>query len=117
MKVIVAGSRGAFDRSFVWYVLQHSPFPIAEIVCGGARGVDTLGKSYGDNNNIPVKTFLAKWNDYGKKAGFIRNKEMAEYADALILIWDGSSPGSALMKKIWLEMHGSDNLYEVIYNP
>jgi hypothetical protein len=41
--------------------------------------------------------FPAKWDKYGKAAGPLRNREMAAYADALILVWDGKSRGSANM--------------------
>jgi hypothetical protein len=34
---------------------------------------------------------------YGKSAGPIRNRAMAEYAGALIAIWDGSSRGTLNM--------------------
>jgi hypothetical protein len=50
-------------------------------------------------NDIPVKYFPANWEAYGPKAGPLRNQEMANYADALILIWDGQSPGSRDMLK------------------
>ena len=72
---------------------------VTEIVCGMAKGVDTHGEKFAKINNIPVKYFPANWNEHGKRAGFIRNAEMGDYADALILIWDGKSKGSAHMKK------------------
>jgi hypothetical protein len=40
----------------------------------------------------------ARWDTEGKAAGPKRNKRMAEAADALILVWDGKSKGSASMK-------------------
>lgn len=44
-----------------------------------------------------------KTNRYGYKydalAGFRRNEEMAKYADALICIYNGNSPGSTDMLK------------------
>ena len=49
------------------------------------------------NNNIPLKMFYPNWDRYGKSAGMIRNKEMAEYAEALIAIWDRRSKGTKHM--------------------
>ena len=53
---------------------------------GGARGVDTLGAKYGQAYNIPVQYFIPDWDTLGKGAGFIRNQQMADYADCLIAI-------------------------------
>lgn len=39
----------------------------------------------------------ADWTTYGKKAGYIRNEAMAEKADAVIVFWDGKSPGAGHM--------------------
>lgn len=44
-----------------------------------------------------MKVFPADWNKYGKKAGPIRNKKMANYAEALLAIWDGKSCGTKNM--------------------
>jgi len=101
MKVIIAGSRTITDISMVHRTVIASGWSqqIAEVVCGGAKGVDTLGEQLAFENKVPVKYFPADWNAHGKSAGFMRNKQMADYADALILVWDGSSKGSAHMKE------------------
>lgn len=39
----------------------------------------------------------ADWDLYGKSAGFKRNVQMAEYADALVAFWDGASSGTKHM--------------------
>lgn len=70
---------------------------ISEIVSGGALGVDKLGEKFAKKFDIPLKIMLANWKKYDKMAGMIRNREMAEYGDALILCWDGLSRGSANM--------------------
>jgi hypothetical protein len=62
------------------------PFVITEVVEGGATGIDRLAREWAQGNNVPIKTFEAKWDTYGKGAGPIRNREMALYADALIAI-------------------------------
>lgn len=100
MKVIIAGSRQA-EYHHVGKALFECPFKqeITEVVCGCAKGADTHGRSWADKLKIPVKSFPANWDLYGKSAGPIRNEEMAKYAEALILVWNGRSPGSANMLK------------------
>lgn len=97
MKVIIAGSRTIEDYELLEYVIKQSGFNITEIVSGGASGVDTLAERYAKENNIIFTKFAAPWNLYGKAAGPIRNRIMAEYADALIAIWDGESSGTRNM--------------------
>ena len=65
-----------------------------EIVSGGARGVDELAKRYAKLNKIPYTEFLADWDEHGKAAGPIRNKQIAEYCDEAIAIPYGVSKGT-----------------------
>ena len=97
MKVIVAGDRNEHDREKVFMAIRSSGFEITEIVSGGASGVDFYGEAYAHSKEIPLKVFKADWKAYGKSAGPIRNGQMAFYADALIAVWDGSSPGTKNM--------------------
>lgn len=97
MKVIIAGSRHIEDWTQVHEAIVKSGFLVTEVVCGGAAGVDTIGESLATLHNMPVKSFPADWSRYGKGAGPIRNEEMAQYADALIAVWDGKSPGTKHM--------------------
>lgn len=99
MKVIIAGTRTITDYSLVETVIKESGFDINEVVCGEARGVDILGKSWAIANNIPVKSFPADWNKFGKSAGYKRNVQMADYSDGLIAITTGS-PGTTHMINI-----------------
>lgn len=97
MKVIIAGGREITDYNSVKIAYEKSGFQATEIVSGAARGVDYLGELLAKNLNIAVKRFPADWNTHGKRAGPIRNAEMANYADALIAVWDGQSKGTANM--------------------
>ncbi len=47
-----------------------------------------------------VRRFPADWNRYGKRAGYVRNQEMAEYASHCILFWDGASKGTKIMSEL-----------------
>lgn len=97
MKVIIAGSRQIEDYDIVVRAVQASEFHVTEVVSGMARGVDRLGLKYAKHYNLSAKHVPADWQKHGKAAGFIRNVEMAEYADALIAVWDGKSHGTAHM--------------------
>jgi glycerophosphoryl diester phosphodiesterase len=98
MKTIITGGRDVINPELLEKAIMQSRFAITEVVCGGARGADDLGQKWAGNGNlIPVKLFPPEWNRYGKAAGMVRNKEMAEYADALIALWDGASKGTKNM--------------------
>jgi hypothetical protein len=99
VKVIIAGSRGITNLGEVADAIETCPFRdnITEVVSGGAAGVDTLGERWARAFHLPVQQFLAQWDDLGRGAGFARNREMAEYADALIAVWDGVSKGTSHM--------------------
>lgn len=103
MRTIIAGSRSIEDYNKLLTAISKSGFKITHVVCGGAKGVDTLGLWFAKQNNIPYTMFYPDWNKYGKKAGFIRNQEMAQHADALIALWDGSSKGTNHMINIALD--------------
>jgi len=118
MKLIIAGSRTIFDYNALCNFFDSLKFPssITEIVSGGANGVDALGERLAKERGIylnPDNPFKPKWSEYGPMAGKIRNHAMAEYADALLLFWDGKSPGSRDMKSQMLET--SKPIYEMIY--
>jgi hypothetical protein len=100
MKVIIAGSRSIQEQTVVYTAIEQSGFMLREIVSGMAKGVDRLGEQYAKAHHLPIKRFPANWVKYGKKAGYIRNAEMADYADALIAVWDGQSRGTQHMVKL-----------------
>lgn len=101
MKVIIAGSRTirSVDHALgmVRDAVAQSGFQIAEVVSGMAQGIDCAGWYWAKDQNIPIKEFPADWYTHGKAAGPIRNNQMAEYADALIAIWNGQSRGTKHM--------------------
>lgn len=109
MKLIIAGSRTINEINGDWIdtFIPH----IDEVVCGMAKGVDLCGKYYADLREIPVKEFPADWEKYKKGAGFIRNEQMANYADELLAFWDGKSKGTQHMIHCMMER---DKPFQVI---
>ena len=99
-KVIIAGSRNYDDYDQLSNVCNHLLKEIEEpieIVSGAAKGADTLGELYAKEQGFKCTRFPAVWHKFGKKAGPIRNIQMAEYADALIAFPIGKSIGTRHM--------------------
>lgn len=96
MKVVIAGSRDITDKDLVRAAIQACDFEITELIHGGCRGVDAIAHDLWEGIG-PIKVFPADWKTYGRKAGPIRNREMAEYGEALLAIWDGKSRGTLNM--------------------
>lgn len=95
MILIVAGGRDYEDALTVFYFLDriHEREGIREIVSGGCRGADRLGEIWACKNRVMIRKFEANWKD-GKKAGPMRNKNMARYADAVALFPGGKGTES-----------------------
>jgi len=113
LKVIVAGSRSIDNYDLVCDTINSSMFNIGEIVEGGARGVDLLGRRFAEERFIPFKEFPADWDQYQKRAGFIRNEEMAKYADVLIAIKKDKSPGTTHMVETMRKLNKPIYLIEI----
>lgn len=97
MRTIIAGSRSVIYEEALWWALDHCGWEPTVVLCGGARGADELGRLWAKEVGIPVEMYLPQWDEYGKLAGFYRNAEMANKAEALIALWDGVSKGTANM--------------------
>ncbi|MCR5105611.1 MAG: DUF2493 domain-containing protein [Eubacterium sp.] len=112
MKVVIAGLRGFNDYEIfkvkMEQLFQDNEIDVTEIVSGGASGVDAMAERYANEKRISVKVFNADWKKYGRGAGPVRNKEMAEYVGekgALIAFWDYKSKGTGSMIKIAEKMN------------
>jgi len=82
-KLIVAGSRDYYDYEFLKkaldHLLQNIPKDKIQIVSGKASGADSLGERYANEKGYPIKPFPADWERYKRRAGHVRNEEMAKY--------------------------------------
>jgi hypothetical protein len=102
MRTIIAGSRGLTHQAIVDQAVELSGFVVSEVVSGTAQGVDALGESWAMARGLPIVEFPAKWigpRGLDRGAGHARNQLMANYAEALVAVWDGSSPGTRDMIK------------------
>jgi len=105
MRVIVAGSRNfnCFEKltnalnDYLKDAIYGEEF---EIVSGGARGADRLGEQYAKVYGAAIKLFIPDWQGLGRRAGMVRNEQMAKYAIHLVAFWDGISPGTKHMIEV-----------------
>jgi hypothetical protein len=88
MKLIISGGRDYEMTAYDFYRLEQLLPHVTEVVSGGARGVDSSGELWASASGVPVTRFPADWS-LGKRAGMLRNREMAEYADAVALFPGG----------------------------
>ena len=89
MKIAIIGSRSIQSISLSEYVTAED-----EIVSGGAVGVDRCAAEYARENNIKLTEFLPEYSRYSKTAPIIRNKQIVDYADEVLIFWDGKSKGT-----------------------
>lgn len=70
--------------------------PDTVIVHGACpRGADRIAHEEAERLEFVIEQHPAHWNQFGKRAGFIRNEEMAVAgAHRLLAFWDGKSRGT-----------------------
>jgi len=98
MNLGIVGSRdfNDYDKLKKEILTLYSIDKIKCIVSGGANGADKLGERFAEEFNLKKRIFYPDWNKYGKRAGFIRNKDIVDNSDKLIAFWDGKSKGTKL---------------------
>jgi hypothetical protein len=122
LRIIIAGSREFNDykllNNSMQDILGDRNFPECEavrIISGTARGADQLGEKFAKEKGLQLTRMAADWDTYGKRAGYIRNEQMAKFSvedgnsGMLIACWDGVSKGTKhmidLATKNGLEVH------------
>ena len=87
--IIIAGTREFDDYDFLRQEMNKIKKILntrIKVISGGCRGPDLLGEKWAkEDAYVPIQRFDADWLKYGKKAGPIRNQEMADNADMCIV--------------------------------
>ena len=102
MKVAVVGSRSITVEKLEEYLTDAE-----EIVSGGAKGVDICAAQYARENGLILTEFLPEYKRYGRAAPIVRNKKIVDYADRVVVFWDGKSKGSLSVIR-YVEQVGKD---------
>lgn len=101
-RVVVFGGRTFTDINRMEFVIrqlvdQGFITDPCELVCGMAIGADKTAYRLFTELDIRIHEFPADWDSLGKRAGFVRNGEMAHFADIGVGFWDGESRGTKHM--------------------
>lgn len=70
------------------------------IISGGARGVDSAAIDWAVVNWCPFKEYKADWQQYGKAAGVIRNRQMLDEGKPDLVVAFPGGKGTAHMVSI-----------------
>lgn len=105
MRVLVTGGRDYLDvrRIFAGLDRLHDACGgITEIIEGGQSGADIRAQWWAEREQIPCTEVKADWTKYGKAAGPIRNRQMADLKPDIVLACpgnDGTADMVAIAKK------------------
>ena len=108
MKVAVVGSRSLSDVKIDEYIPENTE----EIVSGGAVGADNCAAEYARRRGIRLTVFLPQYESYGRAAPIVRNRQIVDYSDKIIIFWDGKSKGTLSVIKY---AQKSGKPFEIIY--
>ncbi len=89
MRIAIVGSRNITSLNLEEFVSQGD-----EIVSGGAVGVDSCAAEYARKTGLKLTEFLPQYTLYGRAAPIVRNKKIVDYADKIIIFWNGVSKGT-----------------------
>lgn len=101
-RLVIAGSRDFNDYALLSKAVdKHLGDKVDDakiiIISGTAPGADQLGERYAKEKGYKLECYPADWGHYGKAAGPVRNMNMANVADGVIVFWDGESSGTKNM--------------------
>lgn len=101
MKVAIVGSRTFNNKKKIENIIKEfaNDYKDLEIVSGGAKGVDTLAEQVANEMGLKFIIFLPLFKKdksvkYHPKWFFERNKEIVNYSDIIVAIWDFHSKGT-----------------------
>ena len=123
-RILVCGGRDFQDRGLLDRTLTNlcnvadwrwpsdeygNWLPNVHIIAGKAKGADTMAVDWAVVNWCEFTEFPADWNKHGKKAGFLRNRQMLEEGKPDIVVAFPGGHGTRMMidiaKKAGVEVY------------
>jgi hypothetical protein len=107
MRVLVYGGRDFTNKRLAFNALDllHKEYGFTLVIDGMARGADTLGFKWAQDQGLPSERYPADWNRYQNAAGPIRNQQMIDEGKPDIAVAFPGGNGTSDMTKRLLN-HG-----------
>lgn len=110
MRVLVCGGREFSNKELIFKTLDAVKRKYPEellIIHGAASGADLFAEAWAKDRQVPYLGIPAEWLKYGRKAGPIRNKYMADNCnlDACVAFAGGNGTKDMLerVRKLGIE--------------
>ncbi len=106
MRVVVFGGRDYEKLGLIFRALDQidEQYGITLVIDGMAKGVDTIAYKWALARGKQTERYAANWAKYGKAAGVIRNREMAEEGHPDLGVAFPGGNGTYNMKKTLKEL-------------
>ena len=85
--VLVCGGRDYADKRRVYEVLDG--WDVELLIHGGASGADSIAAAWAMEREVNCLRVPAKWKKHGRRAGPLRNREMAKMKPDVVLAFPG----------------------------
>lgn len=101
-RIVVAGSRGFTDyEKFCDFLTGIIDYKLMGedgcFVSGCAKGPDAFIIRWCKENQMLCRECPADWDGLGKRAGYVRNAQMASISTEAVIFWDSISKGTGHM--------------------
>ena len=90
MIIAIVGSRTLCIENLGEFI----PDGVTQIISGGAKGIDSCAKEFALRSGIELVEYLPDYQRYKKAAPLIRNRDIADCADEVLIFRDGKSRGT-----------------------
>ena len=88
MRLLITGDRNWTDKQAISRCISYLySIGYDVLIHGAARGVDTIASKEAGRIGMTVVSYPAKWTQYHKAAGMIRNQQMLDDGKPDLVIW------------------------------
>lgn len=106
MRILITGSRTWTDKVTIANAIRQAwidankPYRVI-VVHGGARGADYIADVFAKRMRFDTEVHKADWDEYGTRAGYIRNQAMVDLgADVCLAFIRNESSGATMCAQL-----------------
>ena len=85
----IAGGRDFSHAEQMKMALDMLPREREWLITGAAKGADIMAEKFWRNSGLPYVGIPARWRELGKRAGYVRNVEIAGWNPNRLLVLPG----------------------------